>query len=327
MDVKKPYRSLFWPILLITAGVLWLLSIMGVISRESISSVLALWPLILIIIGLDMIFGRSSPVIGAIIALIAVIAVLVALIAGPAIGWNLNSTMKHQSIEEPIGAALQTEISFDFGSLPVEVYPLSNPNQLIQAEIDYFGSLNFSASGSSTNRRITLSESSQTRVFTLADINAEWRIGLTPNLPIDLRIDAGSGTGNLDLSTLRLTALRMDQGSGSYDVFLPPSTQAYTVEIDGGSGRLEVTLPQQGDITIIVDGASGSIRFNVPDGLAVRLEVRDEGSGSVSRSNRLNLVSDGEGDRGIWESAGYEQAEHRVLIRVVELGSGSINIR
>ena len=43
------YRSMFWPVILIGVGVIWLLSNLGLLPAASIAWLLNLWPLILIV--------------------------------------------------------------------------------------------------------------------------------------------------------------------------------------------------------------------------------------------------------------------------------------
>ena len=52
----------------------------------------------------------------------------------------------------------------------------------------------------------------------------------------------------------------------------------------------------------------------------------NSGSGSLNLPRGLTQVEKGNGDEGIWETAGYANATQRVLIRVQDIGSGSLNI-
>ena len=61
IDVERQgYRSLFWPIILIGVGLIWLLGNFGIISGANLAVLFRLWPLALIVIGLDLLFGRQS---------------------------------------------------------------------------------------------------------------------------------------------------------------------------------------------------------------------------------------------------------------------------
>jgi len=57
---NHPYRrSIFWPLLFIIIGILWMLSTLNVISNDAWDLVLRLWPLLFVLSGIDSIFRRS----------------------------------------------------------------------------------------------------------------------------------------------------------------------------------------------------------------------------------------------------------------------------
>ena len=71
---------------------------------------------------------------------------------------------------------------------------------------------------------------------------------------------------------------------------------------------------------------SGILRL--PPNAAVRFEVRDNGSGSVSVAPALTRQSGGGGsDSGVWETSGFASAAHKITILVNNVGSGSISLR
>jgi hypothetical protein len=82
--------------------------------------------------------------------------------------------------------------------------------------------------------------------------------------------------------------------------------------------------------TLKVDSGSGSVTFVLPDGVGLRLVVRDNGSGSVNPRADMDLVddlNDDDDDVGIWETPGYDQADYQIEIIFDDAGSGSINLR
>ena len=76
------YRSFFWPVLTIGAGVVWLLINMNIISTENLRILYDLWPILLIIAGLDVLFARKLAFIGALLALLVIAVVIYVLING-----------------------------------------------------------------------------------------------------------------------------------------------------------------------------------------------------------------------------------------------------
>jgi hypothetical protein len=119
----------------------------------------------------------------------------------------------------------------------------------------------------------------------------------------------------------------MDQGSGSLTLQLPPSTQPYIADLNGGSGSMNITFPVGGDITARIDGGSGSINLHLASGTAVQLEIHSAGSGSVNVPDWLQAVKlYNNGKEGTWKTAGFDQAQHKLFIICNDLGSGSFNI-
>jgi hypothetical protein len=328
MNNPRRFRSFFWPMILIGVGLVWLLGNLGILRPASIGALISLWPLVLILIGLDILFGRRSPVIGALIGLLAIVAVIGILIAGPALGLPTASVgvLQTRTITEPVNGATDANVILDFSSQPVNLHPVSDPANLLEAQIEYYGSLSYSSTGNPT-RQISLSPSGGFAFLLGSDTNARWDIGLNPAIPINLHLGGSSGSEALDLSSLRLTAFFLDQGSGSVTASLPPSPEPYTAEFQGASGSLDLSLPANATLTIRLDGGSGSIHIRLPAGAAVRFEVRSSGSGSVNRPSSLSQASPGANRKeGVWQTAGYDQAAYQIDIICDGLGSGSITL-
>ena len=204
---------------------------------------------------------------------------------------------------------------------------LSDSANLFEGVIEHTGTIDFRTSGTS-ERHITLSRRSPNVqfFFGVQNFNLRWDIGLNSGVPIQLNVDSGSGSVQMDLADLKLSGLKVDGGSGSVMIDLPGSTTAYAVDYRGGSGSLNLTLPADSDVTVTLDGGSGSLNLHLPANSAVRLDVRDSGSGSVNMPGAMQRVS-GSGETGIWETSEYASAAHKITIIAADLGSGSLNIR
>jgi hypothetical protein len=361
---RHVYRSLFWPVILIGAGVVWLLLNLGIISSEGLSVLFRLWPLILIVIGLDIIFGRHSPVLGALIGLGAVALVVAAMIIGPSRGWTgparffgmpvaLGSgPIVTDQINEPLGEATSAEVRLDLSHWHTRVYPLSGSDNLIEAEITRYASQSpvFEVRGTGNRSvRLGLEDGFWFIGFDFISQDYQWAIGLSPEIPIALTVDVASGRATLDLNGLELTDLTVDGGSGSVELTLPAASRRYAAAIDIGSGSFQINMPAgaQVDMNISggsgslnaaiaagasanmeVEGGSGSMVFDVPDNAAVRVIVVNSGSGSVNISG-LQQVDDGgddDNDTGTWETANFSSAADPIIITFEDIGSGSVTV-
>jgi hypothetical protein len=88
----RPRRiSIFWPLVLVAVGALWLLTNFGVIAGGNFWVLLRLWPVLLIAAGLDLLFGRRWPLVSALIAVLTVGAAVAAVIFAPQLGLGANA--------------------------------------------------------------------------------------------------------------------------------------------------------------------------------------------------------------------------------------------
>lgn len=322
--MSRGYRSLFWPIVLIGVGVIWLLSNLHIIEAVTIESLLRLWPILLIVIGLDMLIGRRSSWLGGLIGLGAVALVVFILVFGPSLGFNTAKPTVTERVTEPLDAAQSAQVSLWLSERPTIVQALSDSNALLDATLTYEGVLHFDVTGT-TDKIISLRRERQGD-FSFSMDGTSWNIGLTPKIPIDLMVDGGSGSADLDLSLLDLNRLRLDVGSGAMTVSLPAAQQPYEAEIEGGSGSLDVNIAPDADVRLRFDTGSGMIRVQVPQGAAVRVEIQDSGSGMATLRAGLERIN-GTGDEGVWQTPGYSSAAHKIEIVVTDFGSGSFDVR
>ncbi len=349
---NQPYRSFFWPLLLIGVGIVWLLANVGVIESFSLGFLFRLWPVALIAIGLDLMFGRRSPIFGALIGLGVVAFVVLLLVMAPNLDINLGPELRTLNFSEALDDASSARIDLELTHYPTTIGVLEDSNALIEAELDTLEDVSFKVHG--TNKKVVEFEPrGSTSVFdwvgTLGN-DARWEIGLSPQIPVDLRVDGGSGSVRLDLGSMILERFDINCGSGSTRLKLPPSTESYDVRIDGDSGSftveivdgavldakidvdsgsLKISFDGEAEAELDIGGGSGSTTITVPGGTGVRLVVRDSGSGSVRVPDGYTLVSgdsDDDGDTGTWESENYDDSDVDIEI-TFDGSSGSFTLR
>lgn len=333
MDTRNHnrYRSLFWPVILIGVGVLWLMGNLGMIQSSALNVLAALWPLLLVGAGLDLLFARRSPVVGALIAVLLVGAAAFVLVSGSTLGIQLpNSDFKVERFTAPLDGAQSATINLDTSSQSVSVASLEDSDLLMDATIGHYGEMDFLVSGGA-DRQITLRRRPGSNIqFGFNPMqNQGWEIYLARNIPIDLRVDSGSGSIAMDLTQLSLSALTLDSGSGSATIRLPASRESYSVDVNSGSGSVTVSLPADTSLTTRFDSGSGSINIQLPgNDIALRVEVQSGGSGSINLPNFVTRIQgDSDEDEGVWESAGYASAQNKIEIILENVGSGSVNVR
>ncbi len=317
---RRRRTSLFWPMMLIGIGTIWLLTNIGVFKAENIIVLARLWPLLLIVAGLDLLFGRSSPNLGAIIGIGAVVGLLLLMLAGPSLGWGGDAELQTASYSEAVGEAESAHIELGSGVNDIRVSALPESGDLFAADILYYGEIEYSAEGG-TEKTIKLEQNDAAYdgfASFLLDIfggnqgneesDTDWNIELSPYVPLDLKVNAGVGNSNLDLADLQLSGLDVDAGVGNVDVTLPGAEESYHVEINGGVGDITITLPE--GVAVQVDAEVGVGSLNLPSGLQ-RVSGDDD-----------SFV----GDEGVWETEGFDNAEVQITIRF-DGGVGNLTVR
>jgi hypothetical protein len=330
------HRSLFWPIVLISIGVIWLLGNLGVISSANVAVLFRLWPLILIIVGVELLIGRNSPTLSGAIGIGAVVLIVVLMLVGPSLGWASGAEVKTANFSEPVNDATSAQISLNLGVADSTISPLADSNNLITADVRYIGEVEWVAEGES-EKFVSLSQVSEGNdaMFNLFGAgwfsqgdDLDWNIGLSPDVPVDLNIKGGVGQANLDLNELQVTALSVSSGVGQINVSLPSTSESYAAQISGGVGEMNVTIPAGPDVTLTISGGVGASTIVVPEGAGIRLDA-DSGVGGVNLPGDLQRTSSDDesfvGAHGTWETDNYAEADQQITI-TYEGGVGSLDI-
>ena len=304
-------RSFFWPIILISIGALLLLNNLGIVDWNAWNLLWRFWPLILIAIGIDIIFGDRS-ILGTVLSALLVLAILVVIVGATFFADQLpfltnlaeDTPWQKAQVEHALGEFEAAEIFIDFVSPPGNIYALEDSDYLIQGELAYQGELVFEVKGRGSTADVTLdSRFTGTSIGFQTVPHADWEIGLTPEIPLELTLDTGSGSCLFDLSDLILE-----------DLFL-----------DSGSGSIQLILPEGQSFDFVLDSGSGSVRIDLPEDTGVRVTL-DSGSGSFTPGSDFDLVSGERRGDGVWESDNYDDAKYVIEI-TIDQGSGSITFK
>ncbi len=300
MQYQRGIR-LFWPIILIGVGSILLLNNLGVIKGNPWTIIFQLWPVLLIALGLEILFGGATgwrAIVSALLGLALVGGVLWILIAQPPIpGLNFSSNLQTTNISHPLEGVESARANLSFGAGTNKVYALSDSNNLVEGQLQTYGTPNFSVSTSGDRATITLEPGRSSIPIVIPTSEEKWNVGLNSSVTYDLNLNVGVGQSNIDLSKLRL--------SGG--------------ELDGGVGTSELYLPGQGNYQLRINGGVGTIRIYVPSNLAVRAQV-DGGVGSFNRLPKMQQVRD-----DVYETPGFSSAEDAVTL-IIDGGVGSISM-
>lgn len=298
METRKNRSSLFGPILLIGLGILLLLSNLGVLTVNVWQMLFRFWPVILIAVGLDILFGRRSGI-GAIIA----IGVLVLVIAGslPWTGGVVAGSGEVHTIHQELAGVPAADVRIAAGVSELTLRATPDRTLLATGTIRPLRNERIEESFRQEGDRAIYTVRSEGTALSLPVWNwrgqGQWEVELTSAVPLDLEISTGVGEATLDLEQLQLSALQINSGVGS----------------------TEVTLPGRGNFRGEISGGVGELTILVPDTLPVQLTA-SAGLGSV------DVDGDFARDGRVYTSPEYGRAGQRVQL-TVSGGVGSVTIR
>lgn len=294
-------RSLFWPLILITIGLVFLLVNFGLIPGVTALSLLTLWPVLLILAGVDIAIGRRWPVaaLGIDVGVIALGLVLLAtqpsFIGGPVFSFGAAGPGERDvSVARQSATSLSLEIKGGAGRFRVS----GGSATLVEAHSGNddlrLRKANFERGGQHADVRI---DQGGTRRVGGTAIDVEARIA--SDIPTDLTIDGGAGEFFIDLSSVTVTKAELNVGAASLTLTLPRPTAAVSIEVKAGASSLVIDVPEGVEARVTMDGAL--------------LSLRSSNSRVVAGNNSA-------------ETAGYGSAAARVTVRVTA-GASSVTIR
>jgi len=207
------YRRLFWGLLLVLLGVVFLLDQLGAFEPLGVSAWELLWPLALILLGLWILLGRflrPKPISG------------------------------HAVI--PLQNARRAHIKIRHGAGELNVAGGAESGALVSG--DFAGGLDYETDIEDDQQFLRMRMPPQSAAWVGdVDFSLDWTIKLTNEIPLTLKINTGASKSSLDLSELIVTELKLRTGASATDLILPARAGLTRVEIDAGAASVNVRVP------------------------------------------------------------------------------------
>lgn len=124
----------------------------------------------------------------------------------------------------------------------------------------------------------------------------DWDVALNGDVPLELELDSGANTAEIDLRDLQVT----------------------TLSLDCGASDTRLMLPARGRLTADVDIGAASMDVTIPPGVAARIRI-DHGASDVKVDPRFPRIG------GVYKSADYETAANTVDLEI-DAGAASVRI-
>jgi hypothetical protein len=258
--------DLLWGLILVVVGVALLLDRLLGISLWK-----AVWPLLLIGLGLWFLWSASRG----------------------------EEPLEEEEVTIPVGGAERAHIQMRHGAGQARVGASADASELVSGT--FVGGLDYERESRGDTVYLRMRPSLRASRFLMPWFRRggfSWDFGLSPSIPLSLRVDGGMSSMNLDLSDLQVTDLQLKTGMSATEVTLP---------VGAGHTRAEI------------DSGMASVRIQVPEGVAARIRT-ESGLASIA-VDRQRFPRTG----SVYQSEDYDQSENRVDI-LIKSGLGSVTV-
>jgi hypothetical protein len=255
--------SFTWPVAWTAAGIVLLTSTTGQLGKGPGETINEYWPWVAVVIGVWFLVGAVLPI-------------------------GRGAT---ERLALPLAGTADASVHIRFGAGELSGRAAA-PGNLLDGSFE--GGVRHRSEGPN---RVEL-EQDTTYGLPWLDHGSHWDVGLTAEVPLDLRLDTGANRAVLDLRDLRLRSLELHTGASETRVLLPRAAGATSVRTESGAA---------------------SLTLEVPAGVAARIRSRMAlGSTEIDQA-RFPHVADG------YESPDYATAANRIDIDVAG-GVGSVRV-
>lgn len=257
-------------IFLIIIGSLWILSNFGIVDinlysifRLLINGIFDLWPLILIILGMGMIF--KNDLLNTILWIIFLLVVLSysLFFKGDLVGRN-NDSLKEESY------IVEMSEDIELGGLHLDVGATNFSVDSIEDDfirIEHDGAFEYTFDNRDSIEYVYLSNE---KVFLKNNFlknssNRSLEIAINKDIPWEFNMDIGAISGRLDLKDIMVEHLILDMGAGDLEMTLGNKNDFTLIDIDAGASKLVLNLPRDVGLDISFDGGLNSTNLDSLD--------------------------------------------------------------
>jgi hypothetical protein len=216
--------SIFWGVLLVILGILFILQTSGLIS-----DVFGwFWPVFLILLGVWVLTARMMP----------------------------QALRNQQDFSVDLQGATQLALDFDHGAGSVQLGG-GVPNGVAISGTQATG---MEVKSHRMGDRLDVEiDAGPSLIPFLGPDGGVWRFLVNQQVPLTLDVDAGASSLDFDLSDLKVTHMKVDMGASILKVKLPTGAGNTRLDIDAGAANINLSVPQGVAARLRLDQGASSL--------------------------------------------------------------------
>ncbi len=267
--------SLRWGIILVGIGLFFIGINFGYLSYYVWVELLALWPILLIAIGLELAFRRSRL---SYLGILSPLLIFLTFVYVAAISWDkgyydyqrsddrrqsrtyTREVYNYEIDRDPEIKRLDLDIDFDMGELWIG----PSSDRLFSGDFEYRyrkPRCKYDSDGDTGRIRIRTKDSKHFNIFNKNRFKNDARIFIADYVPLDLDLDIGAAYVELDLYELIIDKLSLNTGAAKIELRLGCRSKDISIDIDSGASQVIIAVPREMGLEMDSDAALSSTNF------------------------------------------------------------------
>ena len=241
------------PLVLLGLGTVLLLGNLHYLNYSGFALLLRLWPILLIAIGLDVVFGHRGSIWSNLFRVMVGLLLVGGIVWLAALSPTFSIGMKTIPYEQSLDKATQSELHFSVAAGQLIVTGGADKDLLVSGTAGLPKEMQLAPNYSAPrDGRSSLSLEGNGVVIVPINTNINpWDFDINSEIPITLQAEVGVGDLRVDLT----------------------GTKVEKIDTELGIGQTILTLPEGEDVSGIVEGAIGELVIRIPKGSNVLIKM------------------------------------------------------
>lgn len=287
------------PAILIFLGAVFLLNNFSILPWDVWQSLWKFWPAILILIGVEILLGRSASIRTFVILAALIFLVPVVLSYNPLTNNPLNTD--ELKVEETLGTATKVKLDLDFPTSNIKLDSLNpDSNFLAEGKITYSEAskkpeiIKEESTGVTT---LKLTQSLEGKLPFISNLRTNVNLSLTSVVPVEIILRTGASNVEFDFTDLRVEYL----------------------EINSGATNITIKFSETFSQKVLIKSGASSVILEFPEKLEAKVILNSQVK-SVDANDRFKS------EENTYKTEGYDKASVRADVEVTA-GAGSVVIK
>lgn len=268
-------ERIIWGIVLLFLGGILLLQNFNVINFEW-SVIWRFWPVILILIGANMLFSNSSSAVGGVVSVLITIVVLgfigykgINHTEGDMDNWTFDNesdkpdgdTKTATLFSEPyIGGTRNAILNIEGGATSFILRDTAS--QLFTANVKKnYGKYSVFKFSTDSTETVDFKMTGEAEWDMKKSVSNQVIMTLNSQPVWDINLETGAGKSNFDLTKFKIRKIKLEGGVAKFDIKLGSLSKTTVVEVESGVSKINIAIPESAGCEIRTDSGLSSLDF------------------------------------------------------------------